>query len=76
MKFILEETQDKSPVFGDVEIDQFFVNKFGELCQKITADTFVALTDEEGKPCAYYSHSVMPTQPIQRILPKVVRIEY
>lgn len=77
MKFILSESsKEKKFTLEDVAINQFFVNNDGCLCQKVCYDSFIQITDTNGKPYAL-SHIVEdPKQLIERILPHVEQIEY
>jgi hypothetical protein len=76
IKFIIEEDQVSSPVFGDVETDQFFVHRFGWLCQKHGPNSFNVLADFDGIPDASRETHVFPDMPITRILPRVTKIEW
>jgi len=75
IKFITE-AEEKPPVFGDVQTDQFFVHSLGWLCQKNGEDSFNALTDSDGNPYASRESNVRPDMPITRILPRVTTLEW
>jgi hypothetical protein len=76
MKFILEENQEtKLPSLKDVEINQFFVHKDGPLCQKTTNTSFVLIADSNGQPYSEHFEEQFNLR-INRILPKVVKIEF
>lgn len=77
MKFIFEEPlKSGPPTYADVHIDQFFVYK-GRLCQRVTSTYAQTITDDQGIPCAAVKYLPMDnTTPIDRVLPRVVRIEY
>ena len=76
MKFILETPEEKTlPTFKDVEVNQFFVTLDGELCQKIGCSSYNMITLRDGTPFADHyrlSHGFV----INRILPKVLKIEF
>jgi hypothetical protein len=77
MKFILSEsTKEKQLTLADVEVNQFFVNQYDWLCQKVCSNAYIKITDREGKPYADFYDGEDDEQPIQRILPNVERIEY
>ena len=76
IKFIIEADKVSSPVFGDVEINQFFVHSSGGLCQKYGPNSFNAITDFDGNPDASRATQVLPDMPITRILPRVTKIEW
>ena len=75
MKFILAEEQAKKPSLKDVEINQFFVNSCGSLCQKITHSTYSIITKEDGEPHSGYFSEQSDTL-IKKVLPKVLKIEF
>lgn len=76
MKFILETPEEKTlPTFEDVDTNQFFVTLDGELCQKISCSAYNMITLRDGTPYADYlsdRHGFV----INRILPKVIKIEF
>ncbi len=75
MKFILAEKQETKPSLKDVETNQFFVTVDGELCQKISCSSYNMVALKGGIPYAdYFSdcHDFV----IERVLPKVVKIEF
>jgi hypothetical protein len=77
MKFILQENQEtKLPSLKDVEVNQFFVNLNGCLCQKVCDISYLRITDENQKPwcCSVTEQSI--NLRIKKILPKVVKIEF
>lgn len=77
MKFILSEpVKEKQLVLADVAVNQFFVNRNGWLCQKVVSDSYLQITNREGKPYPDFYDGEDPDQPVQRILPNVERIEY
>lgn len=77
MKFILSETaKEKQLTFADVAVNQFFVNRDGWLCQKLSIDAYIQITNSTGEPYADYYSDEAAGQPIERILPNVERIEY
>lgn len=76
IKFITESDTNKSPVFADVDDNQFFVDTENRLCQKETYETYVIITNRTGKPHSLVEECIESTMPILRILPKIVKIEY
>ncbi len=76
MKFIYEEeAKEQHLTFDMVESDQFFVNNDGCLCQKVHDDRYNVLSNYLGEPFAF-CHDCEKDEEIQRILPKVVKIEF
>jgi hypothetical protein len=75
IKFIIE-ADARSPVFGDVQTNQFFVHRLGWLCQKHAVDSFNTITDADGNPSASRLSKVRPDMPITRTLPSVLKIEW
>ncbi len=76
MKFILETPAEEKPLtFEDVKVNQFFVTVGGELCQKIDSSSYNMVAAEDGIPLANHYCSTYGFK-IQRILPKVAKIEF
>lgn len=77
IKFICEGEKAGSPVFGDVEDDQFFVNNDGDLCQKSTPRTYNIIATMDRRPWASAVNIDMDANDrILRILPHVSKIEF
>ena len=79
IKFITEETTPAQLEFRDVEEDQFFVNHYGNLCQKISDDQYNVIADKNGVPFGCYATHVDEDRRdmfVQRILPTITRIEF
>lgn len=76
IKFITEEAQDLSLTFRMVEDDQFFVNSYGWLCQRSSGDACCVIAQKDGLPYSGKINCIAPDTPIQRILPKVTKIEF
>lgn len=77
MKFITEEIKTElSPILNNVAINQFFVDKFGNLCQKVTASDYTTIANSDGIPLSYGSYKIDRFEKIRRILPKVIKIEF
>jgi len=77
MKFIFKENLSvKQPTFRDVQVNQFFVDISGCLCQKEGNFCYFTITNSEGKLSSLISDYVDPDMPISRILPEVLKIEY
>ena len=75
MKIIFESEKDVL-TFNDVVVDNFFVNVSGELCQKSDDISYAVIANSHGEPLSYYSYDVRPDTKIERILPKVKKIEF
>ena len=77
MKFILEENQEtKLPSLKDVEDNQFFVNLFGCLCQKVCDNSYLSITNGNQEPWCNFVTEQSINLRIKKILPKVVKIEF
>jgi hypothetical protein len=79
IKFITEEDTTAKLKFSDVEEDQFFVNHYGNLCQKISDDQHNVIADKNGVPFGCSTTHVdedRREQFVLRILPKITRIEF
>ena len=77
MNFILETpAEEKHPTFNCVKANQFFVNLYGELCQKIGCSSYNVVALKDGTPFADYYSDLHDDFVIERILPKVVKIEF
>jgi hypothetical protein len=76
IKFIQENKQEQ-PTFGQVVIDQFFVNNKGYLCQKTSGSSFATIANNDGEPFSdYYSSNIAHSQTILKILPRITKIEF
>lgn len=75
MKFITEENKEEKPTFEKVENDQFFVHK-GNLYQKVSDDRGNKIANREGYPEALDCISFHWTTEIDKICPKVIKIEF
>ncbi len=76
MKFILQEPTALPITFGDVEENQFFVDKDGYLCQKCSYKLCNYIADHNGKPFSDRREIFSSNSIIQKILPKVAKIEF
>jgi hypothetical protein len=76
IKFITQEPEVKTPTFGDVEINQFFVSENHLLCQKVTKTSFNFVAKMSGVPYADHVRDVSETTRILKILPHVKKIEF
>ena len=65
----------KKLTYADVEENQFFVCDEGFLCQKVDADSYNVIANPVGEPYAD-QQLCAPSQPIERILPNVDKIEF
>lgn len=77
MKIIFEkeENQESYLTIADVEVNQFFVCMDGYLCQKITDSRYATIAKRNGQ---LYSgiFSCGAHYRIERILPKIAKIEF
>lgn len=76
MKIIFKEDNSKKVVFGDVKIDQFFVNNLGHLCQKYCCDSYNIITDANGALNSGRVDDISRNMIIKRVLPEVLKIEF
>ena len=76
IKFITSETPETKYSFGKVEINQFFIDEDNNLCQKETFASYVVLANEDGNPYCYFVSNMKADEPINKILPKVSKIEF
>lgn len=68
--------EKKNPVLEDVEKNQFFIDKRGQLCQKTGDCSYVLLANKEGIPFSNYICGIEREESIQKILPKVTKINF
>lgn len=77
MKIIFEKQKEVKLTFNQVECSQFFVNSCGSLCQKNSHNSYCVIADSQGIPCSFYSHTIIARGvAVQRIIPKVAKIEF
>lgn len=77
MKIIFKNQEvSKQSTFGDVKIDQFFVNFAGNLCQKYCSDSYNIITNFNGSLNSGRFDDVRSSTPIRCVLPEISRIEY
>lgn len=77
IKFIEEIPEEvKKPTLGMVEEDQFFISISGYLCQKYEGHSYVTIANRHGDPELYIYHDVEYDLEIQKILPKITKIEF
>lgn len=77
MKIIFEPTPAQKPLsLEDVQVNQFFINKQGYLCQKVASISYNSIADELGDLYSAHFANQLSNVPIQRILPKAVKIEF
>lgn len=76
MKFIFAEKQETKLSLKDVEENQFFVCSWGRLCQKTADTSYLIIADEDGMPYSVYCSNTNINTRINRILPKVLKIEF
>lgn len=65
-----------NPTFGDVEDNQFFVDQYFNLCQKYDFETYTVIADGDGNPLSDLYKKVPSDRSIERILPKVEKINF
>jgi hypothetical protein len=76
IKFEYKEDKGKEKlIFDMVEVDQFFIDKDGWLCQKYSDLQYFAIACSEGTPSAQHYHIDRYTE-IKKILPEVKRITW
>jgi hypothetical protein len=61
---------------ADVEEDQFFVDKDGWLGQKVGRTGYVLIAADDGEPCCTVYEDADEYEVIQRVLPKVTKINF
>ena len=77
MKIIFEKQKEVKQTFDQVECNQFFVNSSGCLCQKNSHSSYCIIADSQGIPCSFYSDTIIARgEEVQRIIPKVAKIEF
>ncbi len=76
IKFITEDDDNKIPTFGDVEINQFFVDAEGFLCQKVWDCQTACIANPDGDPWAVSAYGTESSEEITSILPRVTKIEF
>jgi hypothetical protein len=73
---ITVEQPENNLRFRDVKDNQFFVDKDGELCQKINSNSCVTIADENGVPDCYHWDEVDGDMIVRKIFAKVLKIEF
>ena len=77
MRFVLEnEREGDQPTFEDVEVGQFFIDADGDLMQKLDYNSANRIANKNGTPDAIAGYPISPTRLINRILPRVSRIDF
>lgn len=76
MKFIYTKDEKPELVFGNVEYEQFFVDKLGNLCQKTSHDEYHTIANKIGKPLSVRYDRISTDDPIQRFISHVAKIEF
>jgi len=77
MKIIFEQDEpEKKLTFADVPVNQFFVDKDGDLSMKYDGDSYFVIAHASGIPSALHIQDVDYSKEIQRILPTVEKIEF
>lgn len=75
MQFIFKK-QILKPVFGEVKVNQFFVNLLGDLCQKHHEDSYNIVADSDGHLKSERINGVSHNNTIKHIIPEVEKIEF
>jgi len=75
IKFTQEDDIKPTPTFGDVVIDQFFVDG-GQLWQKIDSTSANLIAAANGNPLSNHDSKYHTDDPIDRIISKVTKIEF
>jgi len=70
-----KETENKL-TFGDVKVNQFFIDEDGALSQKVNDCSYTVIAYADGSPCADYYTEVQDYQEVKKILPIVDEIEF
>lgn len=65
----------RQPTFGDVAINQFFVNRDGDLCQKNRSAGYSIIAIPSGRPWSAH-RKASDNQGIERMLPNIDNINY
>lgn len=77
IKFIVDEKSNANELtFSMVDVNQFFINDYGYLCIKHTDHQYSTLADGYGHPFGEYWQDVPEYTTINKILPKVKKIEF
>lgn len=75
IKFI-HKPEDTPLTLADVEVNQFFVNFCGMLCQKASDTAYHVIGAADGTPSADFYEDIAEDTKIKRILNDVVKIEF
>ena len=78
MKFHFKRDSEelRQPTLEDVDINQFFINKRGELCQKTTGTSYVVIANSDGEPYSDHYGRCEASEEISTIIKEVERIEF
>lgn len=76
IRFIPEKEKEEPLKFSSVQVDQFFVNSHGWLCQKQTASSFNTIARFDGVPFSGRHSDVSEDLEIRKIIPKITKIEF
>lgn len=60
--------------FKDVEVDQFFIDDSGNLCQKVSSGSYNTLASQDGFPLADHFKDIHPLTRIKKVFPRVEKI--
>ena len=74
--FVTDDLNEMFKTLGDVEDDQFFINKDGYFCQKSEAGSYTLIADPSGAPLSDTYLDVPSDTRIRKVLPKIRRIEF
>ena len=70
------ENRESPPVFGDVGINQLFINNNGCLCQKVDELSYNAIASPNKMPFAAHVGKVPFILKITKILPTTTKINF
>jgi hypothetical protein len=75
IKFHTHPADNTQLTFGMVEVGQFFINKYGNLCQKSISGVYFIIAHRNGAPFGSQIETD-DNQSIQKILPRVTKITW
>lgn len=68
-----KKTKRHQPTFGDVGVNQFFLDKDGWLSQKVDPGSYHTIADCDQEPNAW-RYSANESTPVEKIFPTVKKI--
>jgi hypothetical protein len=76
IKFHVDGEKEPPVIFDDVKMDQFFINRNGSLCHKVSKGRYNMIALADGTPCALSDKELLSEEPIGRLLPHVKKITW